>query len=418
VPVRLRRIAALVALAPLAVFAHGGGPLHPDDLWSAWKLEPGAVIPLVISAWLYARGARPRRGVTLRQTACFWAGLAILAIALVSPLHPLGEVLFSAHMAQHEVLMLLAAPLLVVSRPLVPFLWGLPPGWRRGIGQWSKTSIVQKAWRAITRPFSAWWVHAVALWVWHAPALFQATLRSEWVHTAQHLSFFLSALLFWWSLFYSRGRLGHGPAVFYVFTTAIHTGILGALLTFAPVVLYPAYAVTAPWWGLTGLQDQQIGGLIMWVPAGVVYLVVALILLAAWLRESDAVAESRSLAGPAAVLAIVGAMVLLGGCRESTAGAAALVTGGDPRHGAADISRFGCGSCHTVAGIPSAHGLVGPPLTGVRDRRYIAGMLPNEPANLIHWIRDPKSVNPKTAMPSLGLSERDAADIAAYLYSK
>jgi cytochrome c2 len=109
---------------------------------------------------------------------------------------------------------------------------------------------------------------------------------------------------------------------------------------------------------------------------------------------------------------------LLGGCRESTAGAAALVTGGDPRHGAADISRFGCGSCHTVAGIPSAHGLVGPPLTGVRDRRYIAGMLPNEPANLIHWIRNPKSVNPKTAMPSLGLSERDAADIAAYLYSK
>src|SRR5690349_22235630 len=104
---------------------------------------------------------------------------------------------------------------------------------------------------------------------------------------------------------------------------------------------------------------------------------------------------------------------LLTGCRDS----AGPVTGGDAVQGAAAISRYGCGSCHTVAGISSAHGLVGPPLTGVRDRMYIAGMLPNAPENLIHWIRDPKSINPKTAMPSLGLSQHDAADIAAYLYS-
>ena len=119
----------------------------------------------------------------------------------------------------------------------------------------------------------------------------------------------------------------------------------------------------------------------------------------------------------AIVMTLAAAVILLTGCRNSAASGAALVTGGDPRQGAAAISRYGCGSCHTVGGISSAHGLVGPPLTGVRDRMYIAGMLPNEPANLIHWIRDPKSVNPKTAMPSLGLSERDAADIAAYLYS-
>ena len=120
------------------------------------------------------------------------------------------------------------------------------------------------------------------------------------------------------------------------------------------------------------------------------------------------------------VIAVAAAALILAGCsdRSSTVRAAAVVTGGDPLRGEAAISRFGCGSCHTVAGIRSAHGLVGPPLTGIRDRMYVAGMLPNSPGNLMHWIRDPKSVNPGTAMPSLGLSERDAADIAAYLYSK
>ena len=119
-----------------------------------------------------------------------------------------------------------------------------------------------------------------------------------------------------------------------------------------------------------------------------------------------------------AFVVAVGAILLLNGCRNSAAQAAAILTGGDPRRGEAAISRYGCGSCHTVAGISSAHGMVGPQLTGVRDRMYIAGMLANQPDNLIHWIRNPKSVNPKTVMPTLGVSERDAADIAAYLYSK
>jgi cytochrome c oxidase assembly factor CtaG len=120
-----------------------------------------------------------------------------------------------------------------------------------------------------------------------------ATLRSEWVHTAQHLSFFVSALLFWWSLFHVRDHAAYGYGVFYIFTTAIHTGILGALLTFSTVVFYPVYAATAPLWGLTPLEDQQIGGLIMWVPAGVVYMAAGLALFWAWLRESDAMQQRR-----------------------------------------------------------------------------------------------------------------------------
>jgi putative membrane protein len=283
VPVRL-----LILFSPGLLFAHEGRALAPHDLWTAWRPEPGVLIPTVLAAFLYAHGAKASRGATRRQAGCFWTGLVVLTLALISPLHPLGEVLFSAHMVQHEVLMLAAAPLLVLSRPLVPMLWGLPFGWRRAAGHWSKAAPVQFAWRRIAQPLHAWWIHALALWAWHAPALFQATLRSEWVHTAQHLSFFLSALLFWWSLFYARGHSGYGLAVFYIFTTAIHTGLLGALLTFAPVEFYPAYAATAPRWGMSALEDQQIGGLIMWVPAGVVYLAAGLILFAAWLRESDA----------------------------------------------------------------------------------------------------------------------------------
>src|SRR5438105_1137366 len=152
------------------LLAHAIGPLQPDDLAGAWQLEPGVVILLAISAVLYARGAR---AVARSRAACFWGGLSILALALVSPLHPLGEVLFSAHMAQHEILMLAAAPLLVLSRPLVPILWGLPRGWRRGLGQWTKRPHVQLAWRALTRPPVAWSIHAAAIWLWHAPRFFQ-----------------------------------------------------------------------------------------------------------------------------------------------------------------------------------------------------------------------------------------------------
>lgn len=286
---------ALMMLVPAAAFAHAGEPLEPHDLWSAWEFDPGVVIPLLLSAGLYLRGSQQQRISTWREQAYFWAGWSVLVIALVSPVHPLGEALFCAHMVQHELLMLVAAPLLVLARPAVTFLWALPFEWRRTIGQWTKKPYFRRMWRALTDPFTAWWVHAVAIWAWHAPFLFQRTLRSDAVHTAQHLSFFLSALLFWWALFYTHGRMGYGAGVFYLFTTAVHTSILGALLTFAPHVWYPAYAATTAAWGLTPLQDQQIGGLIMWVPGSVVYLAAGLVLFAAWLRESDAVAErSRS----------------------------------------------------------------------------------------------------------------------------
>lgn len=288
-------VLALGALVPAPALAHAGRPLQPHDLWTAWSLDPAVVAPLLAGGWLYARGVErvwrrsgTGRGVRRWQAGCFAAGWITLLLAMVSPLHPLGEALFSAHMAQHELLVAVAAPLLVLGRPLVPLLWAVPVHWRRAAGRWAKAGPVRGGWRMVSGPFAAWLLHAAALWLWHLPGPYQAALAGEGLHALQHASFLGTGLLFWWALFHGReGRLGYGAAVFYLFATAMHSGALGALLTLSPTPWYPAYDGTTAAWGLTALEDQQLAGLIMWVPAGVSYLVAGLALLAAWMRESE-----------------------------------------------------------------------------------------------------------------------------------
>jgi putative membrane protein len=282
--------------------AHEGKPHNWHDLARTWAFEPVVVISLAVSGVLYVVGVRKLwresaagRGLRRWEAWAYAGGWLALFVALVSPLHPWGRVLFSAHMTQHEILMLVAAPLLVLGRPLIAFLWALPMSWARAAGNLAKADWWQKVWRTLTNPFVAWAVHAAALWVWHIPSLFQATLTSEWVHTAQHLSFLVSALLFWWALIHGRqGWMGYGAGVLYTFTTMAHSGLLGALITFAGTTWYPAYNGLTASWGLTPLEDQQLGGLIMWIPAGLVYIFAGLALFAGWLRESDARLERRA----------------------------------------------------------------------------------------------------------------------------
>ncbi len=131
--------------------------------------------------------------------------------------------------------------------------------------------------------------------MWHIPQLFQATLTNDFVHAMQHISFLGSALLFWWAVVHGPQRaLGYGVAMLYLLSTAMHSGLLGALLTFARTVWYPAYENGGTeTWGLTALEDQQLGGLVMWAPAGVIYIVAGLILFAAWMREIERRASRR-----------------------------------------------------------------------------------------------------------------------------
>lgn len=283
--------------------------LHPSDfvapgeLWRAWTLDPWIVLPIVAAAALYGTGVRrlwrasgSGRGIRRSEATAFAAGSATLVAALVSPLDALGGALFSAHMLQHVLLMVVAAPLLVLGRPLVAFVWALPRAWRAATGGAFRRPRTRAAWHAVSHPFAAWLLHAGALWVWHAPALYQATLDSELVHFIQHASFFGTALLFWWAAVElgRRTQVRHGFGVLYIFTTAVHSSILGALLTFSLVVWYPVYAPRAELWGFSALEDQQLGGLIMWIPAGVIYVVATLALVAAWLAAAEQRARTRS----------------------------------------------------------------------------------------------------------------------------
>jgi putative membrane protein len=287
--------AAFLVATETAALAHEGKPHNWRELARAWSFEPVVVLTLIISGALFISGfinlrreAARQKSIKPWEAACFVGGWLALFIALVSPLHAWGSVLFSAHMTQHEVLMLVAAPLLVLSRPLIAFMWALPLGWARRIGNLAKLSPVQTSWRVLTIPFVAWLVHAVALWSWHIPSLFEAVLHNEWIHTAQHLSFLLSALLFWWALIHGpQGVMGYGAAILYVFTTSIHSGLLGALLTFAGSIWYPSYRGLTASWGMTALEDQQLGGLIMWIPASLVYIIAGLALFVGWMRESE-----------------------------------------------------------------------------------------------------------------------------------
>jgi putative membrane protein len=270
--------------------AHAGEPLEPHDLLTSqgWVLDPAITIPLAVAAWLYWRGAAPAHGTRTWESGCYWAGWLTLFIALVTPLHGMGEVLFSAHMAQHELLMLVAAPLLVLGRPLVPYVWGIPARWRKPVSRPFMSPVIQRLWRVATQPFHSFWIHGVSVWIWHLPLLYQASVRNDAVHALQHATFLLSALLFWWALLRApRSRQAYGTATLYVFGTALHTSVLGAMLTFAPSVWYPVYEETTYAWGFSALEDQQLGGLIMWVPAGVLYTVAGLLLMGAWLRESE-----------------------------------------------------------------------------------------------------------------------------------
>jgi putative membrane protein len=281
-----------VTLLPL----HDDLPISPHNLWGAWSRDPLILGGLLAVALLFWLGGHRRRRTARRldwRTGAFWLGWASLVLALVSPLHALGEVLFWAHMTQHEILMTVAAPLLVLGNGLVPVLRAFPHDARRAVGRAIRRPAVRLIWRALTRMDVAWVIQAVVLTVWHLPALYQRSLASEWVHALQHTSFLAAAVLYWWSVLATPAARHHrGAGVLSLFLTSLYTGALGALITFAAAPWYPAYRVTAAW-GLTPIEDQQLAGLVMWMPGGVAYLVAALALTARWLRDAERRADRR-----------------------------------------------------------------------------------------------------------------------------
>jgi putative membrane protein len=287
--VRAVALAAALVASP-AARAHG-------RLLTAtgFPVADGLVLTLVVAALVaYGVGARrlaARRAQRLvggADAIAFYAGIALLVLALLGPLDAWAERSFTVHMVQHEILMLAVAPLLVLGRPLAHWTWSLSTTARRRLRGLQAAWRRPGAWQAITSVGGACALQSAALWAWHVPAWFRAAVEHPGLHVAQHATFLAVALCFWWSVLQpGPARRRAPPAVASLFVTTLVTGALGALLTFSSTPWYAEPGV-APLFGLTPDEDQQLGGLLMWIPGGTVYMAVAL-----WLG-------ARALRGPAA----------------------------------------------------------------------------------------------------------------------
>jgi putative membrane protein len=302
----MRKLIPFILLSvPVAAWAHDVEGQYTSADALSWGAEPWVLFLLALSLLLYVAGLRslwPRsrqsRRPLARQAAWFGAGWLAVALALASPMDSAGSFSFAAHMVQHEFLMIVAAPMLVLGRPFGVWVWGMPASWRRRTGLATRNPAVSAAWDALTRPLNAWLLHFAALWMWHVPATFQAGLASNGVHALQHASFLFSALLFWWAVLGKQGGTqGRGAAIVYLFTTMMHTGALGAMFTMSETVWYPYYGSKAQAFGLSALEDQQLGGLIMWIPGGLAYVAAGLVLCARWLGRAPANVPAKAAAG-------------------------------------------------------------------------------------------------------------------------
>lgn len=227
----------------------------------------------------------PGRGVSRWRAGAYGAGLLVVLLALVSPLDTQAQALFSAHMVQHLLLLLVAPPLLVAGAPLYVGFWALPG--RRALGRWWRGSPrVRAVAGRLLSPLPVWATNVAVLWFWHLPVTYDLAVQQEAVHVFEHASFLATAFLFWWLLFRHTGRrMDQGRGVIYVFTAGLQCSMLGAILTFSGKAWYSVHAPSTAAWGLTPLQDQQLAGLIMWIPGGLVYLGAAAVLFLQWIER-------------------------------------------------------------------------------------------------------------------------------------
>jgi putative membrane protein len=261
---------------PLTVVAYCGLPPSPGEIWMRWRLDP--VVLSFLFAWLglHLVGARMLRGkprrLTKRELVFFVSGWTIATLALVSPLCPLSVSLFSARVTQHVILTLIAAPLIAASRPLdalVAAIFIEHPG---------------RTWpREPRRPMLAAAAFAALLWLWHSPIAYAATFASVTLYWTMHVTLFGTPCWLWGTLLRRENALVGGLLASIV--SSVQMGLLGALITLSPRAFYSPHFATTDAWGLTPLQDQELGGVIMWVPGCTAFLVVATIALAACLAR-------------------------------------------------------------------------------------------------------------------------------------
>ena len=286
-----------------------------------WRIE--IVLALVVAGTLYALGwwrlRRLRRGrsrdrgrvATNGRLVAYLGGLVILGVALMSPIDVLASQFFFMHMIQHLLLVMIVPPLLWLASPFPFVMWGLPSRARGRVGAFfSRRSSFRRRLRTFTAPGIAWMLYVAFLLGWHDPNAYQAALQDELVHDLEHLTFFITAVLFWWHVIYAppyiHKRLPRGARIAYVLAAIPPTMAAGAAIAFSGQPVYPYYAGVPRLWGISVMQDQMLGGVIMWVPGSMMYIAAALILISRWVQDEDAKsalpgthwASEQSLAAP------------------------------------------------------------------------------------------------------------------------
>ena len=246
--------------ASLPFMSYCGPPPLPDDLWGRWNLDPVLLAAMAIATAVFMLG----NGRLARDRAVFIAGMGVLAIIFISPLCALTVALFSARVVHHVLLVAVAAPLLA---------WALIGRIHAGKG-----SLLPR----LLTPLLV--LHTAIFWLWHAPDAYAQALASTPIYWIMQVSLLGSATLFWGAVLLASPTRAIGALV----AVTVQMGLLGALLVFSGQPLYLPHFATTLAFGMEPHTDQQLAGLIMWVPAALPYLLVAVLRLAAWLRQREA----------------------------------------------------------------------------------------------------------------------------------
>ncbi len=274
---------------------------------ASWDFHPVVAGGVALAGILYWWGRHRMKGQGRGLSAppawrawCYGLGLAMLAFALLSPVATYSELFFFLHMTEHMLIIIVAAPLLLLGAPLLPTLWALPRGFRREVGLlFSRGHPVHRLCHQLTRPLPAILIYLVVVGGWHIPRFYDAAEGVTLTHDLEHLSFLIASLVYWWPVVHPTGgrrRLSYLASIPYLIPALVEGTIIGIVLTFARVPVYETYQRVPRVWGLSVMADQQLGGLIMWIVGGALYLVPILALFQLFLSRGDEPVRERRVA--------------------------------------------------------------------------------------------------------------------------
>lgn len=288
-------LGALVALLPAAALAHGTNAPEPGlrELLTRWEFDPVFIFVAGAAVWWYVETARgvnqkhPGSPWPKRRSAFFLSGVFVMAFAVMSPLASYDGVLFSVHMWQHILLMMVAAPLLLLGTPITLLLRSVSPRTRRQV---ILPILHSRAMRALTFPVVAWLLFTGTMWGTHYTQLFNAALEHVWLHRLEHVLYVTVALMFWWQVIGldpTPWRMAHPIRALYVFLQMPQNSFLAVAIYSSDRVLYAHYATTLRTWGPSPLGDQQLAGITMWVFGDVLFLTALAFVIAGWVKHEE-----------------------------------------------------------------------------------------------------------------------------------